>query len=349
MTTVLGIIIGVFLLTLVIFTHELGHYWAGRKLGFKIIEFAIGFGPKLFSRVGKNGIRYSLRAFPIGGYCKFYGEDQEITDSQGAFNNQKLYKRAIVIAAGGISNLIAALLLAIIFTMVAGNLNPPAPVIDQITPLSSAQQLGLKNGDQIMSIYGIKVKDTVEVFEIIHDKNAKKVGNRVPVTIKRGEQLLNMKLVYKELGKGNIVLGFSFIKGGEKLSFWQSIPSGCEFAVRTVKDTYKGLGRMFINGNIKDVAGPIGMVSMVEAGIQDSPMYTIILFFIGISISLGVLNLLPLPALDGGRLVFLGIEAIFKKPIKREVEAIIHIVGLILFLLLAVVIAANDISRISGR
>lgn len=341
MSTVLSILAALVLLSIIVTIHELGHYIAGRSLGFSIVEFAVGMGPVLLKKE-KNGIQYSLRALPIGGMCRFYGEDEEVSDGK-SFNAQAWWKRLIVVLSGPVSNFIFALLIAIITLSSYGDFVPS--IIELSGQDSPAYIAGMQAGDIITAVDGKAVSyysETVPMILAVKD-------DHTTITVDRDGQRVDCHLtgIYNaEAGKN--LIGITIEPVRMRFGFFQSIGMSVNYLGSMVTETLSFFGRLF-QGNVQssDVAGPVGIIAYISEAVRYG-FETVLRFAIMISMSLGIMNLLPLPALDGGRGVFMIIEGIRGKAIPPEKEGMVHFAGLILLFGLIIFLTYNDISNLIG-
>lgn len=338
------LILAIFLLGFIIFIHELGHFLLAKKNGIAVTEFSLGMGPRLASFV-KGGTRYSLKLLPIGGSCMMLGEDDTV-DAEGSFHTKSVWARFSVIFGGAFFNFILAFIFALILVSVVG---VDTPILTKVEPGSPAALAGLQEGDIITKINSRSIHFSREIG--LNFVFRPMTGDPVEITYKRdGEK--NKVTVVPE----NNLLGIVYNGGYEKVSPVQTIVNSfyeLEFNIRYALDS---LGHL-ISGkaSLKEISGPVGIVNVVGDIVEQSEDYgvgavvlSLINFCILISTNLGVMNLLPLPALDGGRLVFLLIEAVRRKPIAKEKEAMVHLVGMALLMLLMVFVLYNDVKNIFG-
>ncbi len=408
------VLLALLALMAMIVVHELGHYTAGKLLGFKIDEFAIGFGPKIFKRKNKKtGELFSIRPFPIGGFCAFHGEDadgalldengNQVKDANGniikdpdAFNNQKPWKRLIVLFSGAFMNFLSAILIITIYFSAYGQ---PLPYVVGTYDVPSYQNV-FEQGDVLLSVNGKQInlmvqEDLDNVFKKVGDtaqfrvlRNGKRIkitaskffydpfedgdyiyavdGKKLdtPVayadylaTVESNDAFIVTVVRYDEKGEiceqstmkvqkganpedanGFYSYGFGITRtiARAKLPFFLAFGrawSFCFFIVFKILASFGALitGKMGIEGAGGTITTIITMAKVSALGF-DSFMYVVAI----ISANLAVMNLLPFPALDGSRMLFTLIEMIFKKPVPRKVEAVIHTVGLVLLLVLAV-------------
>lgn len=338
MSTILSVIVALLLLSLLVMIHELGHYAAGRLLGFSIVEFAIGMGPVLF-KTTKNGIQYSIRALPIGGMCRFFGEDESTPDER-AFNRQKVWKRMIVILTGPFMNILFAFLAAIVTLSIYGDIMPAVYAVNEDSPAAVA---GLQAGDVITSVDGKKIRYYNETVELI--QKASHTG--FDMTVVRGGETktLPVRNAYDETA-GKNVIGITIT--GEHLKFpaGEVVSRSAAYIVSTLTETFRFFGNLF-TGNVsrQDVSGPVGIIAYISEAVRYSGE-TVLRLVVLISASLGIMNLMPIPALDGGRFVFMTIEAIRGKAIPPEKEGMVHFIGLVLLFGLIIFLTYNDISNL---
>lgn len=357
---ILYVIIALLVLAIMITVHELGHYTAGRLLGFKILDFSIGFGPAIF-KFKKNDITYALRAVPLGGACQFYGEDDEPMDAV-SFNSQKVWKRIIVVLAGPLMNIIFAYVLAVIMMFSFGydkyvaydNGNYAVTVTDFTSKESRAKSCGVEKKDVIIAIDGEDISGLEgsynEVADACSELILKAPAEGVTLTVRRDGEPVDIFIsdIYNADEQRNM-LGIYMGPTLEPYGFFESFGKGFDFLKFIVKTTFNAIGGWFKEGiHQGDVSGVVGTVA-ITARMASYGIDNLILVTVLISLSLGLFNLLPIPALDGGRLVFLLIELIIGKPVPRKVEATIHLVGLfLLFGLMAVVTVFDVLGLIKG-
>lgn len=327
------------------FFHELGHFLLAKKNGIEVEEFCLGMGPTLFSKEFK-GTRYALRAFPIGGACMM-GEDDEATGSEGNFHSKSVWARMSVIAAGPIFNFILAFVMAVILTSIMGYDKPVITGVDAGFP---ALEAGLESGDEIVEINGKRI----HIFREISMYNQFHQGEEMEVIYLRDGVEYGVLLEPKfddELGYYRLGITSS---GYQKANVLTSVQYGAYSVKYWIDYTLSSL-KMMITGQvgIKQLSGPVGIVDMVGETYEASVSYGVVTVVanmlnlaILLSANLGVLNLLPFPALDGGRLVFLVIEAIRGKKIPPEKEGYFHFIGFALLMILMVVVLFNDVMRI---
>ena len=390
LTAIFTILIFLVLISL----HEFGHFIMAKASGVTVHEFSIGMGPAIFKKQGKETL-YSVRIFPVGGYCKLEGEDSE-SDNPRAFCNQKWWKRFLVISAGAILNLILGFVLVVVMVLVQphqkGEPNViTTPVVKEIVKGSYMEDAGILPGDKIVSINGNKV----HIYNDISLYTSKlEVDEYVEIGIKRGDKKFNFELKpslsettynygensveiitkindteeravyeYTENDRDIIadVIGESatdkklilgFMADTEEVSAFNILPYSYNYTGFVVRMVYRSLWDM-VTGKVgfREVSGPVGIIDAVNTAVNTGEYMAVNLLSLTalLSINLGIFNLLPLPALDGGRLFFMLIELIRRKKIPPEKEGMVHAIGLMLLLLLSVVIFYNDIIKIIAK
>ena len=312
------ILVAVLVLCLLVVVHEAGHFLTGRLLGFKILEFSVGLGPKIVSFVRK-GIRYSLRLIPLGGYCKFYGEDEE-NPGEGAFNTMPIWKRAIVLISGSASNVLFAFLIGILLLTTVGDFGL---AVESVNPGSYAEQAGLQAEDYFYAVDGEVVGVDADVISMIAAAPERfelvvvRDGERVPVTVRKDAE--------NHIGVMTKV-------GHYRMNLWQASGRMGAYFVAVTKAVWGFIGRLVtFRFHADEVSGPITTIALIgqvsRAGIEWLAYITIL-----IAINLGIFNLLPFPALDGGRVLLLAVEAIRRKPLPRDKEALVHFIGLVVLI-----------------
>lgn len=316
--------------------HEFGHYWVGRKLGFAIVEFSVGMGPVLL-KTTKNDIQYSLRALPIGGMCRFYGEDEGVSDGH-SFNAQKAWKRFCAVAAGPVINLICAILLSIVTLVSYGNfVTAVVEISGQDTP---AYRAGMEAGDILHAVDGKRVVFYSDAIPMIRAAN----GESATITIERDGALVDLQVTDMfDAAAGYNRLGVTIGQERKLYGFFDSIGESFHYVWGMVRETFSFFGSLF-SGQVQstDVAGPVGTIAYISEAVRYG-FEMILRFAILISISLSIFNLLPIPALDGGRLAFILVEMVRGKPIDPNKEGMVHFIGLLALFALMIFLTYNDI------
>lgn len=330
----------------IIASHELGHFAFAKLFHVRVNQFAIGMGPAIFKKK-KGETEYSLRLFPVGGFCAMEGEDGDSEDER-AFFKQKVWKRIIIVAAGAIVNLILGFLIVLI--MLSQESLIGTPQINKFYDNAKTHETGLMEKDVILEVNGRHVYSQYDLgFLISRDKDAK-----VDFVVRRDGAKTEVKGVQFDMRKledGTETMVYDFIIVGVKPTVLSVLRYGLGETISIGRIVWISLFDL-VTGTygFKDLSGPIGTVGMIAQVTQETtradltPILTILAL---ISINIGIFNLLPIPALDGGRLFFLVIEGIFRKPINRKYEGWIHAVGLVLLLLLMAAISFSDILKLA--
>lgn len=356
MMSFLYIVLAIVILMFMITVHEFGHYTAGKIFKFKIYEFSIGFGKALFKKTKKNGEVFAIRLIPLGGYCAF-GEDEEDTDPN-AFNNQAWWKRVIVLASGALFNFLSAILFCVILLSVVGSGQ------SEITSVTPGNTNDLRVGDVVTRIDGkkstflnggfrgltSKVNDdtTKIVLTVERVVDGKKQTIEVPV-YKKLVELTDENGVVITNDDGTPVTGYQIgvTTAYHNFSFGRSLLKAVPFAFELAWECLVILGKLLIGQyGLRDIGGPITTVTQIAKASSQS-MLNLLLLIPLIAVNLAVFNLLPIPALDGARIVFVLIEAIRHKPVNKDIEAKIHTVGIIV--LFAFVILVDFLQMVVFR
>lgn len=350
----LNIIAAILVFGFIVLVHEFGHFLLAKLNGITVVEFSIGMGPRLLSHVWGE-TRYSLKILPFGGSCMMLGEDEE-EDAPGAFTKKPVLARIAVIAAGPVFNFILAFLFAMIILSQTGHGNA---VILDVMPDSPAMEAGLMAGDKIVKINGRHVLSNQDVswYLISHPSEP------VTLTLRRSETGTWEKGVAYDTFQVELtpaynedyqtpMIGVTFSGYTKSESFLELIRYSAHEVHYFVISTFDSLRMLFSRQIAADeaVAGPVRIVTMVgetvESGREAGPQVLLLIlsnWILLLSTSLGIMNLLPIPALDGGRLVFLLIELVRGKPIDQEKESMVHMIGLMVLMALMVLILFNDI------
>lgn len=330
----------------IIMIHECGHFLFAKLFKVKVNEFSLGMGPALFKRK-KGETQYAVRAFPIGGYVSMEGEDQE-SDAEGAFNKKPVWQKMIIVAAGAIMNLILGLIILCIMLSTSGELIGTNTVKSFYDDAVSAQY-GLQAGDKFLEIDGHHVWSEKDlsflmsrsqdgVFDFVVERDGQKVT------------LNDVHFATEEI-EGITVIRYDFVIIGETPGFLNVLKNSFTQSASIVRMVWLSLFDI-VTGRygVSELAGPVGTMDIIAditaTAASSGNAGNLLMIMAFITINIGVANLLPLPALDGGRLFFLLIEAVRRKPINPKYEGYVHAVGLALLLLLMVFVTYNDIVRI---
>lgn len=362
MGTFFYVLAAIFLLGVMVTVHEFGHFIAARMTGIPVKEFAIGFGPKIFSwKSKKHETVFFLRIIPAGGYCAFYGED----DAQGKekndprnLNNHGVWKRMLTIALGPIMNFVLALAAATcLFCYIgedAGGQYGYA-VIQNVSENSPAAQAGIQAGDVILSVNGEDAAgmETQEQFKVQRLIGAYRAGDHpLSLQLERNEEKIAVQLapVYDETEKRMLIgvnLAFQYMPDYQPVSVFRAAYLGGDYCVRAGGAVLSGLKVLFTTKDgFSQSAGPVGIVQLIAEETQKNGWEIYVQLLIMISVNLGLLNLIPIPGLDGSRILFLLVEAIRRKPIPQKIEAYVHLSGYALLILLMIAMTWKDILNI---
>ena len=339
--TLIRILEALLLLSVLVMIHELGHYTAGRLLGFTIVEYAVGMGPKLVG-FKKNGIEYNLRALPLGGMCRFYGEDDGVADER-CFNAQKAWKRFIVILSGPLMNFVLAFVLAMILLLGWGVADETKVVVLAVTENGPAYNAGMAAGDQFVSVDG----KPVDSMDALTDAVRAADPDRMEVVVLRDDvqkTLILTDLFHEERGQN--FMDTSISNGRKRVGLGFAARESVAYCWEMAGLVFRSLGMLFTReASLQDMAGPVGIVQLLGEAAK-SGWYTVLNLCTLLSVNLGVFNLFPIPGLDGGRIFFILIEWLRGKPVPPEKEGLVHLIGLGLLLILVVIITFNDVLRI---
>lgn len=358
MTTILYVILAIIVLMVMITIHELGHYTIGKIFKFKINEFSIGFGKAIFSKKCKSGEVFSIRLIPLGGYCAFAGEDEETQDIEGAFNTKPPWQRLLVQLGGVLFNFLSAIIFAFILLVSFGYDIPRVNEVGaQYQQQAEVGHYDIVQADDIILKIGDKDVRFVSGNSYVELISLYSVGDTFSMTVKRDGEIVTLENVTKYYrinedgdyidAAGNIVsledVDSSGVLGITKssayvYSFGEALVSCVPLTGVMAWKVLSFLGQLFTGQvGLKDIGGPITTISTM-AEYTHSNIANLFVFLPFIAVNLAVFNILPIPSLDGARMVFTTIEWIRRKPINRKVEAYIHFVGLMILLAFVVIV-----------
>ena len=330
-------LIAILLFVVLIVIHEFGHFIAAKLLGVRVNEFAVGFGPKLLSWQGKETL-YKINLIPFGGYCAMEGEDESSND-QKAFCNKKPWRRFIIVAMGAIFNLILGLIIVAI--VLAPSKAFASTMIGGFSENAVSKASGLQVDDTILEVDGRKIFTTYDLsyaFTNVSD-------GKIDITVLRdGEKKALKDVEFKTQEDNGIsyltvdfnVYGIEKTVGSYIKQTFKTAVSYCAVIWRSLVDMLSG------KYGISAVSGPVGVTAAIGSVAKQS-LSAVLPIMALISINLGLFNLFPLPALDGGRLLFILIEIIARRPVPQKYEAMVHTVGFIILIAFMILIAAKDI------
>ncbi|MBT9172661.1 MAG: Regulator of sigma-W protease RasP [Syntrophomonadaceae bacterium] len=325
---------------MLILVHELGHFWAARRAGIGVTEFAIGFGPRLFGwQAGETN--YSLRLFPLGGFVRLVGENPEESMLEGSFQSKPVWQRFAVIAAGPLMNfLLAVLLFTLIYFAFVGIPVYQSTVIGDVLPGGRAEAVGLQNGDRLLNIAGQNVADWHDLVRVINAHPEQEIT----IVFQRNDHRQNVQVVPRRDPQTG--LGLIGISPQTRLfAFLPSLQQGLTHTFGFL-DLITGSILQMVTGRVPpDLVGPVGIIQIVGEVARTGIVNLLFLSAI-ISINLGLLNILPIPALDGSKLIFLLVEALRGRPVDPRKESFIHFVGFALLILLMIIVTYHDLLRL---
>jgi regulator of sigma E protease len=358
-----------FVLTIVVFFHELGHFLIARRAGVKVLIFSLGFGPELVGFNDRHGTRWKVSAIPLGGYVKFFGDDTEAStpspealasmtedERAGSFHHKKVGPRAAIVAAGPLANFVLAI---VIFAGMALYYGKPSsiPRVDALQPDSVAASAGFKVGDVVISIDGHAIESFADMQRVV-STNA---GSELVFRVKRDGDLVTLSAVpaLKEVKDvfGNShrvgVLGIQYNARPDdprttSVGYLESLKIGVEQVWFIITSTFKFVGSLFVGvGNTGDVGGPI-RIAQLSGQAASLGFQFVLQLCAALSVSIGLLNLFPVPLLDGGHLLFYAIEAVRGRPISERAQEMGFRIGLGLVLMLMVFATYNDILHLAA-
>ncbi|MCL2839421.1 MAG: site-2 protease family protein [Defluviitaleaceae bacterium] len=382
MLTAVSIIAFILILSVVIFIHELGHFLAARRAGVFVEEFALGMGPKLiqfkgkkkstYTRVDENGepiepevTLYTLRMLPIGGYCKMRGQDEDVPDDHEAMNNKSVKARLLIIAGGSLMNFLLAFLLFFGLAVFQGF---PTLEVREVQVGAPGYHAGLQSGDIITHVNGVRTGTFTNLVFLLDMSG----GQEQIVRINRGGERIELPITPIRNQHDNYVIGFITghrygllaeppaepIAHIQRVNIATGIVAAGENILFHIRTPFTLITRFITRQNMPEgggIMGPIGiggeivaagqMAAELNFGFVDIALMVVSMMAL-LNAALGVMNLLPIPALDGARLIFLVIEGIRRRPVPPDKEAVVHLVGLVAILVLAVFIAYRDIMRL---
>ena len=368
---ILEILAAIFVFGVIIVVHEAGHFAVAKWTGVRVNEFSVGMGPKIFQKK-KGETTYSLRWLPIGGYCAMEGEDDD-SDDPRAFSNKPCWKRILVVIAGATMNFVLAfvlLIVALAFCMTAqpGEKKPTfASVtlssIDETSPAYDGGR-GLRTGDTIVRVDGKSIFTDIDLIMLMQsDKDGKFdfVVRREVDGKQKTVHLNDVQFRLVEADDGTRYLSYDFTVFPIKRTVLTTVTQSAKLEFSYTVLVWRSLGSI-LKGEygLNELSGPVGTTEIiadaVDTAVSDAVqnnslqgVYAFLMLVVLISVNVGLFNLLPLPALDGGRLLFLLIELVARKPVPQKYEALVHTIGFVLLILLSIVIAFSDVFKIVHR
>lgn len=335
---VLYILLAILVFGFLIFIHELGHFLWAKKFGVTITEFSLGMGPKIISKKGKDGVEYALRALPIGGFVAMVGEEEE-SDDPNSFDKKPAWQRYIIVVFGALMNLLVGIIVMTVMTICTPRFG--GTVVAEFYPDSTSAKTGLMLRDEIIEINGVNVHTANDLsYEIMRSGY-----EPISVTVIRGGKEITIDNVkFPQISSQGVAFGsMDFKIYEEKKTFGVVVKNAFYSCTSTVKMIWDSLYDL-VTGRygIEAVSGPVGVTGAITDAAKTSS-YSFFYLVVVISMNLGIFNLLPIPALDGGTLLFLLIEMIFRRPIPKKLENGLKLTGFALLMLLVIFVTFKDI------
>ncbi|MDR3592796.1 MAG: RIP metalloprotease RseP [Negativicutes bacterium] len=336
------IIATIFVIGLLVFFHELGHFITAKAVGMKVHEFALGFGPKLLSKQGGETL-YSLRVIPLGGFNKIAGMDPDEEQDQFSFNAKPIWARMLVIVAGPLMNFFLPILLFVIIFLGAGIDTPSdAAVIGTVLQDRPAARVGLAAGDRVLSVNDIQIDSWRQFVSIIQVS----AGKQLVLAYDRDNQKGSVTITPEFDPKANRgIIGVVPLIVNYRPGPLEAVSLACQQVYAIGTSMLSGIGQMITGRAPADVAGPIGVAQMAGQ-VAQMGILPLLQFSAFLSINLGLINLLPVPVLDGGHIVTLAVEAVRRKPLSPQKMQYIQMIGFTLLMLLLLLATFKDITRL---
>lgn len=340
----MSILITLLIIAVLVLAHEWGHFITARKIGIPVHEFSLGFGYKLFS-VTRDGVEYSIRIFPLGGFVRMAGEEMGDNEDPRGYSSRNPWEKILVSFSGPFMNFVLAFL---IFILVYAAIGIPSaiedPIIGKVIAGNPAAQAGMQEGDHVLSVNEVDVSTWKEFTDRIA---ANPEGKAMQVTVERDGQIVGLEMVPVKIeGNENPAIGVINAVEYERQDIFTSIKMGLSQTYTMTVMLLQALWMLITGGaSVNDLAGPVGITKLVGAVAQIGSVF-VLNFAAFLSINLGLINLLPIPALDGSKIVFSLVEAVRRKPIDPEKEGFIHWVGFMFLMLLIILVTYNDIVRL---
>jgi len=355
------------MITPIVFFHELGHFLAGRACGVRIDTFSIGFGPAIVSWYDRFGTRWKIAWVPLGGYVKFFGDDNAASipdrdrlaqlsaeDRRVAFPLKPLWQRAIIVAAGPFANFVLAIVILAAFLMAFGTYMA-APLVNKVVPGSAAAQAGFRAGDTIVSVSGTAVRSFDEIRGLVWDRG----GESLTVRVQRHGKIVPLHVTprptLEDLPGGKQKVGMLGITGPTSLKQWKHVTYGpvpataeaCRETWSIITTTFEHLWRIVAGGSKPtELSGVIG-IAKLSGDVAAVSYLSLFRLAALISISIGLVNLFPIPILDGGHLLYYGFEAVLGRPLGAKAQDLGFRLGLAVMVCLMLLAAWNDLARLS--
>lgn len=341
MSSLLYILLALVMLGVLVTLHEFGHFIASRLTGIEVMEFSAGMGPLLWQKRSKKGTLFSLRAIPVGGYCRYYDEGDG--EPEFEFAKKPVWKRAVATVCGPLMNFLAAFLIVVIFLSAIGQ-QMVANEVGRVEENMPAQEAGVREGDIIVAVGDTRTQNTNEISALIAENGYHPVSITV---VRDGEEMtFTMEPKYDaEVSRYRVGVEYKITR--YRVPLRDSIPAAYHWNVGVVKSVYEALVGLFTRGEGADeLSGPVGTVYVIQEATREGGLDTYLLLAAMISVNLGFMNLLPIPGLDGSRLIFLLVEAIRRKPVSRKIEGAVYMAGFAFLMGLMLLLTFQDVTRI---
>lgn len=353
--TLIYVLLAILMLAILIIVHELGHFFAARLMHIEVTEFSVGFGPRIFGwKSRKYDTKFSVRCIPLGGFCAFYGEDDakgETKDDPRAFARQNVWKRMFTVLMGPLMNFVLAFVVATMFYWIGGveTVTGVDPFISEVMAAGPAYSAGLKAGDVITEINGENMLDGT-ADTLTKTIAAWKTGDApMRMKISRGDKEIDAELTpvwdeeEQKMRIGVMVSG-TYQTETRRVGFFEAAGDSAALCWNASGAILGALKDLVTTGKgFEEAAGPVGIVSVVSTEVASRGFSAYIELLVLISINLGLMNLLPIPGLDGSRLIFGLIEVIRGKPVPPQKEAIVHLIGMVFLFSLMIFFTFRDI------
>lgn len=353
--TILYVLLAILLLGILIMVHEFGHFAVARLCGIAVKEFSLGFGPVIWQHKSKKSdTTFSIRPIPMGGYCMFYGDTDDdpngsTKDDPRNYNKAPVWKRMLSVLAGPGMNFVLAFVVSIALMGVYGAV-ATTPVVQEVEAGMPAAEAGLQAGDIFVRVNQTGVENGT-VQDVSNAIGADASSAPVEITVLRDgqEQTFTVTPQYdSELERYRV--GVTIAQGYEKMPASSILPSAWSLCKQASVAIVESLGKLFTTGEgLNDAAGPVGVVSLVAQQTQQGGLEIYLYLLVIISINLGLMNLIPIPGLDGSRLIFMLIEAIRRKPVNQKIEAGVHLCGYVLLFGIMIFFTFKDVLRLFGK
>ncbi|MBQ4491343.1 MAG: RIP metalloprotease RseP [Pyramidobacter sp.] len=344
----LSVVAFLFIILVCVMVHEFGHYITALWFGVKVHEFSFGMGPLLWQRQGRKN-KWSVRAIPVGGFVRLGGmgeenEGETVLPGEG-FQEKAPWKKLIILAAGAFNNILLVVVMATVMLMSRGVLDLSTSAVGELIPGFPAEAAGLRSGDVIESVDGIAVSDWRSMTQAIRSRA--KQAEELHLQVRRGSEKLSLTMGTKSQKPGEPPL-IGIRPAVKKLSFFRAVAGSLNYTFQMSVAMLRGLKDMIVHPSAADVSGPVGIAAMAGEAAREG-FFSLLSFLAIISLNLGIINLLPFPALDGGHIVFAIGEMITGRNVSAELEGKIHFIGFMFLAALIVLITWQDILRLFGR